>query len=37
MRIIWKTITEYKGKIDLSENVKSDCGFHIKLSLKGHK
>lgn len=37
MWIIWKTITEYKGKIDLSENVTSDTGFYIKLSLKGHK
>lgn len=37
MWIIWKTITEYKGSVDLSENITSDIGFHIKLSLKGHK
>lgn len=37
MWIIWKTITEYKGIIDLSENVTSNIGFHIKLTLKGHK
>lgn len=37
MWIVQKTITEYKGSIDLSENVSSDIGFHIKLTLKGHK
>ena len=37
MWIVQKTITEYKGSIDLSENVTSDIGFHINLTLKGHK
>lgn len=35
MWIIWKTVDEYKGTIDLSENLSDDTGFHIKLSLKG--
>lgn len=35
MWIIWKTVDEYKGTIDLSENSSNDTGFHIKLSLRG--
>ena len=37
MWIIWKTVNEYKGEIDLSENVTSATGFHINITLKGHK
>lgn len=37
MWIIRKTVDEYKGEIDLSENLTSEVGFHIKFSLKGRK
>lgn len=37
MWIIWKTVAEYKGSIDLSENTRKNNGFHIRISLKGRK
>ncbi len=37
MWIIWKTVNEYNGYIDLSDNLNCESGFHIKISLKGHK
>ncbi|MBR5545176.1 MAG: sensor histidine kinase [Clostridia bacterium] len=36
MWIIWKTVEEYKGNIDLSENSTSEKGFYVRISLKGH-
>lgn len=37
MWIIDKTVKEYKGIIDLSQNIEAEKGFYIKISLKGHK
>lgn len=37
MWIIGKTINEYKGSIDLSENLEHEKGFFTKIYLKGHK
>ena len=37
MWIIWKTVNQYNGSIDLSANITSERGFYIKISLKGHK
>lgn len=35
MWIIGKTVTDYKGTVDLSQNIDSEIGFHITISLKG--
>ncbi len=35
MWIIGKTVKDYSGEVDLSENIHSEVGFHAKISLKG--
>ncbi|MBB6693556.1 sensor histidine kinase [Cohnella xylanilytica] len=35
MWIIVKTVNEYNGSIDLSQNINSKSGFHIRISLNG--
>lgn len=35
MWIIGKTVKDYDGEVDLSENIHSETGFHAKISLKG--
>lgn len=35
MWVIVKTVNEYNGTIDLSKNLHSDNGFHIKIALNG--
>lgn len=35
MWIIGKTVKDYNGEVDLSENIHSETGFHAKISLKG--
>lgn len=37
MWIIQKTVTDYKGTIDLSSNIDSEIGFHAAISLKGRR
>ena len=37
MWIIGKTVVEYNGNVDLSENVRSESGFHAKITLKGRR
>ena len=37
MWIIGKTVKDYKGTVDLSKNIDSEIGFHITISLKGHR
>ena len=37
MWIIGKTVVEYNGNVDLSENVRSENGFHAKITLKGRR
>lgn len=37
MWIIAKTVNEYNGMIDLSQNAKSEKGFHIKITLSGKR
>lgn len=37
MWIIGKTVVDYNGNVDLSENVKSESGFRAKIILKGRR
>lgn len=37
MWIIEKTVRDYKGTIDLSENIDAEVGFHVTISLKGRR
>ena len=37
MWIIGKTVVEYNGNVDLSENVRSENGFHARITLKGRR
>ena len=37
MWIIGKTVRDYKGTIDLSENIDAEVGFHVTISLKGRR
>lgn len=37
MWIIGKTVRDYKGTIDLSENIDAEVGFHVTMSLKGRR
>lgn len=37
MWIIGKTVVEYNGNVDLSENVRSENGFYAKITLKGRR
>lgn len=37
MWIVVKTVNEYSGTIDLSKNITSDNGFHIKITLSGKR
>lgn len=37
MWIIGKTVRDYKGTIDLSENIDAEVGFHVTVSLKGRR
>lgn len=37
MWIIGKIVKDYKGSVDLSQNIDSKIGFHIIISLKGHR
>lgn len=37
MWIIGKTVVEYNGNVDLSENVRSESGFYAKIALKGRR
>ena len=37
MWIIGKTVVEYNGNVDLSENVRSESGFYAKITLKGRR
>ena len=37
MWIIGKTVVEYNGNVDLSENARSESGFHAKITLKGRR
>ena len=32
--VIGKTVVEYNGNVDLSENARSESGFHAKIALK---